>query len=104
MPLLNVRCYACNDTGHKPPFGPEWKPCYCQKGHAIRVEREAARPLVYERTETIARLEASGDLVPGCPGCADHYRAGGHAFAPRHKASETCRSGKHSHCSCDTCF
>lgn len=25
-------------------------------------------------------------------------------FAPRHKASENCKSGKHPHCTCDTCF
>lgn len=25
-------------------------------------------------------------------------------FAPRHKPSSRCQSGKHPHCTCDTCF
>lgn len=25
-------------------------------------------------------------------------------FAPRHKPSDRCQSGKHPHCTCDTCF
>lgn len=25
-------------------------------------------------------------------------------FAPRHKAKEWCKSGKHPHCTCDSCF
>jgi hypothetical protein len=28
----------------------------------------------------------------------------GKGFAPQHKASEGCRSGKRAHCTCDTCF
>lgn len=59
--------------------------------------------------ERIARLEREGRLDPNCRGCAEHYRHY-HAgkteppFAPPHKASETCRSGKHNHCTCDSCF
>lgn len=57
----------------------------------------------------IARLEASGDLDPSCPSCQTHfyprYRSGKRdVFAPRHKASARCESGKYPHCTCDTCF
>lgn len=41
-------------------------------------------------------------LPPGeCPSC-DRDRAS--MFHPPHDASPNCRSGKHSHCSCDVCF
>jgi len=60
-------------------------------------------------TERIATLERAGRLDPTCRGCDEHYRhyRAGHEdppFAPSHKASETCRSGKRPHCTCDTCF
>lgn len=59
--------------------------------------------------QTIARLEKSGDLDPNCAMCRDHFypsfRAGkGFPFAPSHKASSMCLSGRRPHCSCDTCF
>lgn len=34
----------------------------------------------------------------------DRERAAGNHFHPPHDASPRCESGKHSHCSCDTCF
>lgn len=41
---------------------------------------------------------------PGdCEYC-DRERASNASFHPSHDASERCQSGKHSHCSCDTCF
>lgn len=41
---------------------------------------------------------------PGeCQSC-DDYRAEGTDFHPPHDASDRCESGKHNHCSCDTCF
>jgi hypothetical protein len=38
-----------------------------------------------------------------CTYC-DRERATKSGFHPHHDASERCESGKHSHCSCDTCF
>lgn len=43
-------------------------------------------------------------LPPGeCKAC-DREREAGSSFHPSHDASEYCKSGKHSHCTCDTCF
>ena len=46
-----------------------------------------------------------------CPECANQEKEGctyceetAGKFAPRHKASERCESGKRNHCSCDICF
>lgn len=38
-----------------------------------------------------------------CAYC-DRERAQGVNFHPPHDASPNCESGKHSHCTCDTCF
>jgi hypothetical protein len=61
------------------------------------------------RAEAIARMEASGDLDPECRMCREEVYARidtmpGDVFMPRHKASVRCRSGRRSHCTCDTCF
>lgn len=43
-------------------------------------------------------------LEPGeCPYC-DRLRDEKAYLYPPHDASQNCRSGKHSHCTCDTCF
>lgn len=36
-----------------------------------------------------------------CDTCVSYARG---AFAPNHDAMPGCRSGKHSHCTCDGCF
>ncbi len=58
------------------------------------------------REQKIARLEALGMLDSACPGCRERYEAKDptSVFAPNHKASDRCRSGKRPHCSCDTCW
>ena len=59
------------------------------------------------REEQIARWEKDGLLVPDCAGCKEFYEAKGKpsdVFAPRHQPSSGCKSGKHPHCTCDTCF
>lgn len=64
------------------------------------------------REENIARLEDRGYLDPACLGCAEQYRyyrerwkkLGDMPFAPSHMPSRNCRSGRHAHCTCDTCF
>lgn len=38
-----------------------------------------------------------------CAYC-DREREAGVSFHPSHDASERCESGKHPHCTCDTCF
>lgn len=42
------------------------------------------------------------DGVEGCSVCERIKADGG--FGPSHDASPGCESGKHEHCSCDTCF
>jgi hypothetical protein len=65
---------------------------------------------VYEtRDQQVARMESSGQLDPACPMCQREYYARpdtmpSDVFAPRHKASSRCQSGKRAHCTCDTCF
>ncbi len=41
-------------------------------------------------------------LEPGKCSYCDAYRDEG--MCPSHDASEWCKSGKHEHCTCDTCF
>jgi len=59
----------------------------------------------------IKNLELAGDIDPECKSCQTHFyphlREGKELykiFAPRHKASSSCRSGNHNHCTCDSCF
>jgi len=41
---------------------------------------------------------------PGeCKYC-DEEREAGNDFHPSHDARDWCKSGKHNHCSCDSCF
>lgn len=61
--------------------------------------------------EYINYLEKEGLLDPNCKSCQEWFypriKDGMHftdVFAPRHKALMTCRSGKHPHCTCDSCF
>lgn len=58
------------------------------------------------KAETIARLEEMGALDPSCLGCHEFYMAKDPAsvFAPSHKPNPSCESGKHAHCTCDSCF
>lgn len=64
------------------------------------------------RADKIKALEAAGRLDPSCPTCVEifypYWRTGwpgsSPPFAPAHKASDRCRSGKNPHCTCDTCF
>lgn len=57
------------------------------------------------REEKIARMEADGMLDPSCTGCREFYdHPTVNPFAPAHKPSPRCESGKHPHCTCDTCF
>lgn len=59
------------------------------------------------KEEMIKRWEAEGRLDPNCLGCQEFYEYQGKpssVFAPNHKPSDRCESGKHPHCTCDTCF
>ncbi len=65
------------------------------------------------RYERMIELEARGELDPTCATCVKvfypYYREtwepGRYGpFAPSHKPSPRCRSGKYPHCTCDTCF
>jgi hypothetical protein len=57
----------------------------------------------------IKYLETLGELDPNCKMCVAIFypamRKGNFSpFAPRHKASPRCQSGKYAHCTCDICF
>ena len=66
--------------------------------------------------EKIQQLEDRGDLDPTCKMCtkifypyyknewSDVRACKSTPFAPHHKASKYCLSGKNNHCTCDTCF
>lgn len=61
--------------------------------------------------DRIKELESTGDFNPNCETCQVHFypavKSGDSitsVFAPRHKASDKCKSGKYNHCSCDICF
>lgn len=61
--------------------------------------------------EYIKLCEMRGLLDPNCEMCRRVFypavkegRSVTDVFAPAHKASERCRSGKNAHCTCDTCF
>lgn len=61
------------------------------------------------RAEAIRRMEASGDLDPKCRFCREEIyartdRMPYDVFCPPHKAQDHCESGKHAHCTCDSCF
>lgn len=58
------------------------------------------------KADMIKRWESEGRLDPNCPSCKEFYTAAKptSVFAPNHKPSDRCESGKHPHCSCDTCF
>lgn len=65
--------------------------------------------LAETREQCLTRLEAMGELDPTCAGCLERYSAPTRdaifgVFAPRHKASNRCESGKYAHCSCSVCF
>jgi hypothetical protein len=60
-----------------------------------------------DRLAMITRWEREGRLDPNCPGCREFYDSPKlpiDVFAPSHKASNGCESGKRPHCTCDTCF
>lgn len=50
-----------------------------------------------------ASWPARTDRVVGCDYCR-RLALAREDFAPRHTASDRCRSGKRAHCTCDTCF
>jgi hypothetical protein len=59
----------------------------------------------------IKHLENLGEIDSNCKMCQEIFypaiKAGkmiSNVFAPRHKASPRCESGKYAHCTCDTCF
>ncbi len=59
----------------------------------------------------IKELEIREVINPNCKTCVEIFypqlRVGmkfERIFAPRHKASSRCESGKYPHCTCDTCF
>ena len=59
------------------------------------------------RAAVLAALEKQGAIEPGCVECLGAFYAHPdpvNAFYPRHTAMRSCQSGRHPHCTCDTCF
>lgn len=61
--------------------------------------------------EYLLKLEEMGEIDRFCKTCQEVFisqikegKSLFSIFAPRHKASPRCKSGKHAHCTCDTCF
>lgn len=88
-PITQVSVFLC----------PDWK----RKDEERRKLFLAAQPPPETKEQRIARQVRQGSIVEGCKGC-EIFFDNPDAFAPRHKASDRCRSGKRSHCTCDTCF
>jgi hypothetical protein len=60
------------------------------------------------REEMLRRWEAEGLCDPTCSGCAIYYetpdKRPSQIMHPHHVPSKSCESGKHPHCTCDTCW
>ena len=76
-----------------------------------RVDLSKLKEMMTSRDTYIKSLESMGEIDPECKMCEEVYYpklASGQLisdiFAPRHKPSDRCQSGKHPHCTCDTCF
>jgi hypothetical protein len=57
------------------------------------------------RQERLERLRELGSYDPNCRYCdelRDHPTLS--PFMPNHTALSSCRSGRHNHCTCDSCF
>ena len=61
---------------------------------AVRAIELAARPYF---------INGDRRYVAGCSFC-EREHARGNRFFPSHVASTRCESGRHDHCTCDTCF
>src|SRR5689334_12274676 len=75
-----------------------------EKPRRAAKEQQMTTPL-----ENIESIRAAGQgrrhkLAPGQCAYCDRERDAGVNFHPSHDASDRCESGKHPHCSCDTCF
>lgn len=58
-----------------------------------------------KKLKRIVRMEVMGALDRTCSRCREFYdHPDGTPFAPDHKASDHCESGKRPHCTCDRCF
>jgi hypothetical protein len=63
--------------------------------------------MTLERDVAILRMTSTGSIDPDCETCQRFFLGEpdpAMVFAPRHKASERCESGKHPHCTCDSCW
>lgn len=116
-----LRCPSCNGEYKVSPTTGHRYCSYCKnarkerwrarkKLEGVKMETELTKEMKEMIEKAIKDLEKEGKLDPNCKGCEEFYeqmRKGKQfwtIFAPRHKASESCRSGKRNHCTCDTCF
>lgn len=59
------------------------------------------------RAAVLAAMERQGAIDPNCKECQEAFYKSStpeSAFYPRHTAMVSCQSGRHPHCTCDTCF
>ncbi len=80
-----------------------WWEAYRATNGGVKGDIESFRTIKSALDRVIQEAEErfGSDLGhPGCKTCRNVSVFGG----PSHDASPNCRSGRHSHCSCDTCF
>lgn len=72
-----------------------------ETGDIVVQEDGTTRPMTDdEKRETLGIRRTR---IQGCTSC-DSYGHGKYSMGPPHDASNSCQSGKRSHCTCDTCF
>ena len=76
----------------------EWWAHYSRLGANHPATIDAAQRLREYKQQAIRQF--AKPEVPGCKSCEEFSVFGG----PNHHASVHCRSGRHPHCTCDTCF
>jgi len=67
------------------------------------VWRDVAATRVHYKPRSEGGYTDSALYIDGCPYC-EQEKADGNCFFPSHFAGTRCESGKHNHCTCDSCF
>lgn len=79
-----------------------WWSAFCDRGpsQSQLVTDQAKAELQSCEAAVLAQFGKPNPAHPDCSSCVRSSVFGG----PRHEPSKFCKSGKHPHCSCDTCF
>lgn len=77
----------------------EWWKLYMKDPHSAETQDAELKSKAI-RADVLAQFGTPDPSHPDCPQCLSGSVFGG----PSHEASQRCRSGRHPHCTCDTCF